>query len=330
MKVLSNKNIKEYTTIGIGGNIETVFFPTNLIEIVKAIKLCKANNLPFFVLGGGSNSVFADTTLNYHQAIINLIHFDKIETKVDHENFLIVAQSGVSLQKVIDTSVSLGSGDLVGLNRIPGTAGGATIGNAGAYGTEIKDSVKKVDYIKISEILANEPNEIIPNIYTLSGLQCEFGYRESIFKKNRDFLILQTNFEITKSQKMEEDIQKYNQIGTKRDSVYPIGFASPGSLFKNILWDKLPESTKMRIPSQWVVFGNKLPVGTLLEELGFKGYIINGIKMTLTHPNIMHNFDNATYKDALSMVKTLQKAVKEKYDIDIEPEVQFIDNDNFR
>ena len=319
MNILKDQQLCNYNTIKIGGLIKYVFLPISLEQIVESVVFCSDNKIPFVILAGGSNVVFDDDNLGYNQAVINLKDYNSITFDKDRQT--IKCDCGGVLQDIVDLSLKSGSGTMVGLNRIPGTIGGAIVGNAGAYGTEIKDIVERVDYIRISEILSGQKK---PTVHIFNNANCQFQYRDSVFKKERDIIVLSTILNIPKSSDIKNDQARYDTIATKRDSVYPIGFRSPGSLFKNILYSDLTTEQQVRIPKDWVVYGNKLPVGRLLEELNLKGKTIGGIKMTDNHPNIMFNFNNGNYKDATDLVQFLQSQVKTNFGIDIEPEVRFL------
>jgi UDP-N-acetylmuramate dehydrogenase len=322
MKILHDQNLAKYTTINIGGLVKTVYLPTNLEEFIFAIDECNASKLAFFVLGGGSNTVFDDQNLEYDQAVICLREFDQIIDQESVEGQLIIkTQPGLPLQKLVDFALfEQGFSDLIGLNRVPGTVAGAVVGNAGAYGTEIKDVVHKVKYINKSQI----QTETKPVIFTLQNEECKFEYRNSFFKSNPDFLIVEIEFLLSKTDNIDIAKTKYTEIAQFRDQIYPVGYQSPGSLFKNLIFSKLDPDIATKIPKDWVVYGDKLPVGKLLEELGLKGYEVGGIKMTDRHPNIMWNKENGSFSDCQAVIKHLQTRVKVKFGIDIEPEVRFI------
>jgi UDP-N-acetylmuramate dehydrogenase len=389
MKILLNQNLRDYNTIRIGGKVRWMFFPVNASEIIEAIKFCCQNKVPFFVLAGGSNTVFDDVGMNSRQAVINLSEMNCFESKPTNnkaevgnsplegwqarpdgvvegdarykkeikakfsnttpsatlpplrrgefaasvcknkqkvlDQFLYIqTDPGTPLQQIVDLSLGNNAGGMVGLNRVPGTIGGAVVGNAGAYGCEIMTFVETVEYIDLGEII-KQPDWV--NVHELENLDCKFGYRDSVFKLHKNWLITKIHLKIPIDSDLQLAKAKYNEIAVKRDAIYPKGFASPGSLFKNILFDTLPPDTQAKIPKEWVMYGNKLPVGKLLESLGLQGFTHGQIQMRPTHANIMTNLGGATYKDAKQTVQILQSKVKEGFGIDIEPEVRFIDGD---
>jgi UDP-N-acetylmuramate dehydrogenase len=357
MKVLFNQYLRDYNTVKIGGKVRWMFFPFNAGEIIEAIKFAWLNKAPFFILAGGSNTIFDDVAINSRQVVINLSDMDNLEVSMldDKLNDKTVAgkyqlakgvapkvtgvslgdkpkpqflhlesDPGVQLQKIVDTALDNNAGGMVGLNRVPGTIGGAVVGNAGAYGCEIMSFVDKVEYIDLGEII-KQPNWV--NVDILENKDCQFGYRDSIFKHNKNLLVTNIYLKIPIDIDLGPAIAKYNEIAIKRDAIYPKGFASPGSLFKNILFSTLPLEVQKKIPASWVMYGDKLPVGKLLESLGLQGFTNGKIQMRPTHANIMTNIGGATYRDAKETVMILQTKVKEKFGIDIEPEVRLIDGD---
>jgi UDP-N-acetylmuramate dehydrogenase len=349
MKTLLNQYLRDYNTIRIGGKVRWMFFPHSSSELLEAINFARFNKAPFFILAGGSNTVFDDKGMNSRQVVINLSEMDNFEYRmsgdtpsaslppllgkgeflqgktISKQQFIeIECEPGMVLQSVVDLALDGNAGGMVGLNRVPGTIGGAVVGNAGAYGCEAMSFVDKVEYIDLQEVI-KQPNWV--NVHILDNQGCGFGYRDSIFKHNKNWLITNIHLRVPIDADLSPAIAKYNEIAIKRDAIYPKGFASPGSLFKNILFSTLPAEVQKNIPAEWVMYGNKLPVGKLLENLGCQGFGIGDIQMRPTHANIMTNLGNATFANAIDTVKILQKQVKEKFGIDIEPEVRFIEGD---
>lgn len=309
------------TTTGIGGLVSLVFWPTNYSELIEAIRFCNERKMPFFILAGGSNTIFADKDLKYSQAIINIREFSTYEIKEQDGKTVFEMDPGLELQKVVDLAMEYNLSGTTGLNRVPGTIGGAVVGNAGAYGTETKDFVQKIEFIRLSEV-KKQPDWI--NIYSLENHECFFGYRDSLFKHDKDILITRVYLQFNQTESQQENLVKYNEIAIKRDAVYPKGFQSPGSLFKNILFSSLSNEVQKNIQSDWVVFGDKLPVGKLLENVKAQGFQIGQIKQRESHANIMTNLGGGTYEDASKVVEELQKKVYKKFKIEIEPEVRFV------
>ena len=320
MLILENQALSEMTTTAIGGQVAKTFFPTSSSEVIEAVVTCNQNNWSFVFLAGGSNTLFADK-LKENQAIISLVKFDNFELEQIKNGCFVKAQAGAILQDLVDLSQTI-SGDMTSLTRVPGSIGGAIVGNAGAYGTEIRDVFESVSVVKLSDIAkfgTKAPITVLAD--------CNFGYRDSVFKQNKDFVVLEIVLKLKPTQDKLADEQKYLEISTKRDAIYPKGFRSPGSMFKNIIFSSLDSKIQAKIDPSWVVYGDKLPVGKLLEELNVKGKAFGGVKMTDRHPNIFHNFDNGSFADATTLISQIQELVWNRWNIKIEPEVRFIGSD---
>ncbi len=326
MKILSNQYLSDYTTIRLGSKVRWFLEVENTADFVEAIAFCATNKIPFFVLAGGSNTVFDDNT-NVRQAVIHTINWNKSKIIDDFgaegnssQYIYLECDPGVSLQSIVDFAMDNELVGVTGLNRIPGTLGGAVVGNAGAYGCEINQSVECVETIRISEI----NNSQKPKFYILKNQDCQFGYRDTLFKKDLDIMITKIVLKLKKTTNFAPEKEKYNTIAKARDAIYPVGLASPGSLFKNLLYSTLTTEAKELVPKEWVMYGDKLPVGKLLESLNIKGYRIGNITQRPTHANIMINLGGGKAVQAHQIVKDLQVKIWDKYKIKIEPEVRFI------
>jgi UDP-N-acetylmuramate dehydrogenase len=308
-------DLASQNTIQIGGKVEQVYYPKTLPELIEVLKTLRDKQIAYFVLGSGSNTVFADT-IEKNQAIINVTKMDHLEIDVDHEYLYIQAGAGLLLQDIVDLAQFHHAIGVTGLNRIPGTLGGAVLGNAGAYGCEICNVIERVDIVDLD-------SGTFPS-YAFSNFDCGFSYRSSFFKSKRVIITtIYIKLAIVSAKEFETEEQKYQEIAIKRDAVYPPELKSAGSLFKNIIFADLDEDVQQKIPTEWVMYG-KLPAGRLLEAVGAKEFHIGDIHMRQSHANIIINDGNASFEQASELVQELQKRVKEKFGIDLEPEVRFV------
>jgi UDP-N-acetylmuramate dehydrogenase len=331
MEILQNQILANYTTSKIGGRVRWMFFPENSLEIIESIKFCVQSRLPFFILAGGSNTIFEDKNLVFRQAVINLSKLNHFQI-LDSLGFSILEfEPGVRLQKLVDLAQQLELKGVSGLNRIPGTIGGATIGNAGAYGVEIGSVIEKVEYIDIEElvrmIMFEEKIDIDKLTHSLNKADCRFRYRQSYFKDKSNLLVTRIWVKLSKSLDFENERSNYAKIAKQRDAVYPVGFVSPGSVFKNILIKDLSPEILSNINPEWIVYNEKIPVAKLLESVGSKTLRIGGISMRSTHANIMINHGGAQFSDVIGLIKQLQDGVKQKFGIEIEPEIRLVPAD---
>jgi UDP-N-acetylmuramate dehydrogenase len=308
---LRGVDTSKYTTTGIGPVVDFFFLPQTVEELKESITFIRDNNLEFYILGGGSNTII-DDKMDSKRAIICLVEYRGIKPL---EDFHFLCKAGTSLQEVVDYAQHNQLVGVTGLNRVPGTLGGAVVGNAGAYGTEICQSVLTVTYINIRTLEIN----------TIVNGDCKFAYRDSIFKHSPDIIVLDIVLNLSKVEDFSTEKTNYDKIAIIRDGVYPAGFRSPGSVFKNFPLQSLSSDFVATIPTEWIVY-NKLPVGKLLESIGSKGREFNGVKMRDIHANIMEvTQPNATFQDVNSLLNSLQKDVQEKWNLTIEPEIRLID-----
>jgi len=276
-EVLERVNLKNYNTYKIGGEARFIVKPYNVKLLIKLIKYLKEKNIKYFILGKGSNVILPDK--DYDGAIILLDNLKEIKI----ENNIITAESGIILTKLIKTLINNNLGGLENLYGLPGTLGGAIHGNAGCYGSAICDNLISVTYLE---------ND---NIKTLSKDKCEFNYRDSIFKHDRNKIILSAQFELYKKDKQEMmNIVKENL--TKRKNSQPIEYPSAGSVFRN------PVNNS---------------AGKLIDEIGLKKYNINDAEVSEKHANFIINKGDATSEDIKELINFIKEKIKDNYGIDL-------------
>ncbi len=302
IKFESSFPLKNITTLQIGGPARLFTTVTTHEELIETIQYAKQNNIPYLVIGGGSNLLVADEGVN------KLVIKNEIEGITKIVRFLKV-KSGTSLQHLADYSIAQGLAGLQTLTGIPGTVGGAVFGNAGAYGQTISDYLREVICFNGEEIISLQKDE------------CEFEYRDSIFKRN-GFTILEVIFklEVASAKNLRKEA---DEVLKKRVVKYPPGIKCPGSFFKNLVAEKLPKEILANIPKEIIVYG-KVPAGSLLEEVGAKGDKLGSIEIADYHANLFVNKGGGKAADFYTLANKYAKKVKEKYGITLEPEVQLI------
>ncbi len=305
MQFQDNYPLKNITTLGIGGPAKKFVAVKTKEDLIEAIQYAKDQKLSFLLVGGGSNLLVAD------EGIDALIIQNKI-TDISHlGGVTIQVASGTLLQKLVDFTIQNGLAGLQNLAGIPGTVGGAVYGNAGAYGQTISDHLTTISAL-------NTDNTIIEQF---KNSDCNFNYRDSIFKKNK-FPILEVIFRLEPGD-TNTLRQEAEDVLSKRLVKYPPGIKCPGSFFKNLVAAQIPQDVLKNIPPEKIVYG-KLPAGALLEEVGAKGQSIDGIEIASYHANLFINQGTGTAKAFYDLAKTYAEAVKEKFGITLEPEVQLI------
>jgi UDP-N-acetylmuramate dehydrogenase len=303
MNIIKQKNVSQLSTFGIGGKAEYYTNPSNCKEIIKALNWAKENKLPYHVIAGGSNIVFPDNTLPGLLIQIKGGSFKKIGDKK------IETDAGVSLQKIIKFTNSLGFKGLETLAGIPGTVGGAIVGNAGAYGNSISQTVKEIKIWNGKEIK------------TLNKEECKFSYRNSIFKE-KDLIVIKAILEFKKDspKKLSEKSKEITKI---REKKYSPNLKCPGSFFKNVLVKNLPKDTLKKINPEKIIEG-KIPAGYLLESIGAKGKKFGEIQVAKFHGNVIINRGKGTRKDVEELSQYLKEKVFKKFGIKLEEEIRYL------
>ena len=278
--------LKNHTTFQIGGKCIALIEPKKVEDIVEAIKICRENNLKFFVIGNGSNLLVPDD--GYNGVIIKIkSEFSNIQV----EGECLIAHSGAKLSEVYTVAYENSLTGFEFASGIPGTIGGAIFMNAGAYGGEMKDIVESVEVLDLDNYEVKE----------LKNEELDFSYRESIIQR-KNYIVLTIKLKLTKGNK-EEIKAIYEDLREKRNSKQPLNFGSAGSTFKR------PEGH----------FASKL-----IEDAGLKGYHINDAWVSEKHSGFVVNKGNASYKEVMELIEYVQKVVFEKFEVKLETEVRIL------
>ena len=302
-------NFSELTTLQIGGPVKEFYTAETEQELINYVSMALEKKLPYLVIGGGSNLLVSD---NGFEGVV-------IKNQIKGRHILgnnLVVKSGEILQNIVDFANESGFSGLESLAGIPGTIGGAVYGNAGAYGQTISDHLISVKYFN-------------PKEYGESSMlkeDCGFAYRDSVFKKTKN-IILEITISLNPAD--PEQLKQFSlEITKKREVKYPPGIKCPGSFFKNIIASELPAKVLEGIPEDRIVYG-KVPAGALLELVGAKGDQRGEIEIAPYHANLFINRGNGKASDFYNLAKEYFDKVKEKFWIELEPEVQFVNLDSF-
>ena len=288
-----NVLLSKYTTFRIGGPAKYFFEVKNKKELNSAVKFAKEKGLPFFILGGGSNLLVSDK--GFKGVVI------KIEnSKFNIRNSKIVADAGVSLNKLINSSTGKGLSGMEWAAGIPGTLGGAVFGNAGAFGKSIKDITKTVTVLEIPNSKFQIPNKF--KIKKNKNKDCRFGYKESIFKRNKNLIIISAELKLKKGNTKNIKKRIKENLAYKK-GVQPLNYASAGSIFKNV-----------KGKATW----------ELIEKCGLRGKQIGKAKISDKHANFIVNLGKAKAKDVKKLINLAKQRVKKKFKINLEEEIQLL------
>lgn len=278
--------LKNHTTFQIGGKCIALIEPKKVEDIIEAIKICRENNLKFFVIGNGSNLLVPDD--GYNGVIIKIkSEFSNIQV----EGECLIAHSGAKLSEVYTVAYENSLTGFEFASGIPGTIGGAIFMNAGAYGGEMKDIVESVEVLDLDNYEVKE----------LKNEELDFSYRKSIIQRKK-YIVLTIKLKLKKGNK-EEIKAVYEDLRERRNSKQPLNYGSAGSTFKR------PEGH----------FASKL-----IEDAGLKGYHINDAWVSEKHSGFIVNKGNASYKEVMELIEHVQKVVFEKFQVKLETEVRIL------
>lgn len=319
MRFQKNILLKNYSSYRIGGRARYFFEARNLEEIGAALRHRQrleeeeGIEIPFFVLGGGTNILFSDRGF---PGLVLKINIDFIRFT---DGGLIEVGAGTSMQQLVRATAQNSLAGLEWAAGLPGTVGGAVRGNAGAFGSEMKDAV--VDVLSID---VRRPDQIIRR----SNTDCCFAYRSSIFKEadNREIIIgAVLRFAPGKREML---LQKINEYIDYRRLRQPLEYPSAGSVFKNVPWEKLSAEHqeffyKKKKNDPFPV----VPAVCLIAEAGLRGRRCGGAEISEKHPNFIINKNNASANDVLSLIRLVKKVVGDKFGIGLEEEIKIFDDE---
>lgn len=277
--------MKNHTTFRIGGPADYYLCPHSTEELQNVIKICKEENLPFFVQGNGSNLLVSDK--GYRGVVIQLgKNFSDLEVKEEH----IAVKAGALLSKTAKEALDAGLAGMEAVSGIPGTVGGAVMMNAGAYGGEMKDIVESVTVL-------NQEGKLL----TLSVEEMKMGYRTSIVKE-KGYIVVSAVLKLRRGERqaIRELMEDYKE---RRVTKQPLDMPSAGSTFKR------PEGYF---------------AGKLIMDAGLRGFSVGGAQVSEKHCGFVVNKGDATAKDVVNLIHEVQRRVKEQFGVELEPEVRFL------
>ena len=280
MIVNSNIEMKEYSNMKIGGIAKELIFVENKEELVEIYNTRDR----IYLIGNGTNTLINDEYLDI--SFVSLSKLNKIEViKKENEITFVRAYSGVDFDRFISYMEEDDLSGIENMSGIPGSFGGMTNMNAGAYGTELFDVVEEVEIF--------EPENKIIKTFKKSELNSK--YRTTAIKENK-WVVISTVLKLTKGFNKEASLDKYNQ----RKQKHPLNLPNLGSTFKN-------------------------PTGNfaaqLISDCGLKGYTVGGAQVSPVHPNFITNMGNAKFKDVLDVIDHVKNTVKENTGIQLETEI---------
>ena len=283
--VRCDEPMSSHCTFRAGGTAKYYVIPDEYKKVRDVLRLCVEENIPYYVIGNGSNLLVQDD--GFDGVIIEI---DSALAKIEINGNEIVAKAGAKLSKIAVKALNESLTGFEFAHGIPGNLGGAVTMNAGAYGGEMKDVLKWV------KVLDNNGD-----MKTLKAEELELGYRTSIIVKEK-MIVLEACIELHEGNRDEIEMHM-KELMAKRKEKQPLEYPSAGSTFKR------PEGYF---------------AGKLIQDAGLKGYRVGGAMVSEKHSGFVINYDNATATDIINLMKDVRKKVYEEFQVTLEPEVKIL------
>ena len=284
-QILMNEPMSQHTSFRVGGPAD-LFLKPEADQIGKVIQMCHQFGMPYLILGNGSNLLIVDEGIR--GVVIEIgNHLSQLSLNKNQ----ITVGAGTLLSSCANYAAANGLGGMEFAAGIPGSIGGAVTMNAGAYGGEMKDILKKVTIV-------NQQG----NLQVINGKDLDMGYRNSNIQKYK-YVVLEAVLELTPNEEASVR-QRMKELSLKRSSKQPLEYPSAGSTFKR------PEG---------------FFAGKLIMDAGLSGYRVGGAMVSEKHCGFVINYDHASAQDICKLIQEVRDLVYAKYQVWLEPEVKIID-----
>jgi UDP-N-acetylmuramate dehydrogenase len=273
--------LSDRTRFGIGGPAELYVEAASEPALSAALRIARSSGVNFSVIGAGTNLIVSDEGCD---GIVLRFTANRISS----DGAMLRAEAGAELQALVDYSIEHGLRGLETMTGIPGSVGAAIYGNAGAYGHSIDERVERVRILDSDEVRS------------FTAAECQFRYRESVFKERKDWIILGVELHMTPAPASELR-QTADEILKVRLAKYPAAMKCAGSIFKNLILAELPESVRRQ-----------------------KGMHSGSVRVADYHANLIYNEGGGTACELRSLIDELKSRVRERFGLELEEEVQYI------
>ncbi len=273
LEIIESAPLRDYTRFGIGGPARWLADASSEPALARTIQALRENGEPHTVIGGGTNLIasddgFAGVVLRYASRSLEI------------EGTSVRVAAGAVLQQLVDTAIVAGLRGLETMTGIPGWVGGAIYGNAGAYGHSIHERVESVRFFDVASVCE------------IGNAACEFRYRDSVFKRQKDGIILSAELRL--------------------DRADPAELRATAEGILKIRNEKYPPTMR------------KVPSAYFLEVAGAKGMVNGGVRVATYHANLIYNDGGGTALEVRQLIGELKRRVRDQFGIELEEEVQYI------
>jgi len=294
-----NVSLSALTRFAIGGPARLLADASTEAALIAATSI----HDNYALIGGGSNLVADDS--GFPGVVLRYT-----ANRIEIDGPLVRVAAGAVLQDLVDATVAAGLEGLHTMTGIPGWVGGAIYGNAGAYGHSIHEFVESVRFFDGLEVRE------------IGNAACEFRYRESVFKRNKDWIVLDATLRLTRGDpaQLRDTADGILKI---RNEKYPPTMHCAGSIFKNLLLAELPEAVRAQVPER-VIREGKVPSAYFLELAGAKGTVLGGVRVADYHANLIYNAGGGTARQVKELIGILKQRVLDRSGLILEEEVQYL------
>ena len=307
LTIQENVPLSPLTTFKLGGPARHFCAVSSTTELLDALALASQNNWPFFVLAGGSNLIISDDGFD---GLVVKLELGTWDLELDKRT--LTAGASCSMKEIVDASIEAGLAGLEWAGGLPGSFGGAIYGNAGCYGGEIKDSVLAV------KSLTHTGEE-----KTRDNKDCDFGYRDSIFKHVPEVIVFAT-LQLQPGNRTELRQIADDHIG-HRASRHPLEHQNVGSIFKNIRVEDMPSEHLATFRDS--IKDDPFPVvptAKIIATAALQGRRVGNVQLSEKHSNFIVNLGGGTTADLLKLVEQIKSEIDQRYGIKLEVEPQLV------
>jgi UDP-N-acetylmuramate dehydrogenase len=303
LTVSTGTPLSRYTRFGIGGPAD-IYAETDSVEAFgAALAEARSSGLNTVVIGGGTNLIVSDRGF---RGIVLRYRGERISA----DGTCVFAEAGAELERLVDFTIARGLRGLETLAGIPGSAGAAVYGNAGAYGHSISERVRAVRFHDGG------------GVRVFDNRECAFRYRESVFKSHKEWIIVSVELLLDQDDAAALR-QAADEIVEVRNRKFPVTMKCAGSVFKNLLVAELPPAAAAEVPATAVREG-KVAAAWFLERVGAKGLHRGDIHVAEYHANLLYNAGSGTAADLRALIAELKARVRERFGFELEEEVQYV------
>jgi UDP-N-acetylmuramate dehydrogenase len=310
MKIIPNKQLAPLTNFKIGGKADFFVELKNKNDLFSFLSWSK-KKMPIFILGGGTNILINDFS--------GIVVRPKFEHLIDLSGGLLKVGASVLVADLLNYVLEKGYGGLEWAGGLPGTVGGAIEGGVGCFGGEFKNLVREVFAVNLSS----------GEIRTFNQEECQFSYRDSFFRHNSSWLIIEAKLEFEQERDKELLRKIVEEKITYRYEKHPIDYPNAGSIFKNYSFAQAPRFVQELVLEKKVLKTDPFPViptAFLIAEAGLKGKKIGDAQISSKHSNFIINLGRATFNDVYQLIDFVKKTLADKFQIEVETEIRIIDD----